>query len=177
MVNSEKITKPFEYSGLSFPDWNVFEILYAISDPEIPVLSILDMGVVRKVQQLDTYIEIDLTPTYSGCPAMDTIADDIKKAFAEANLKAKVNLVLAPAWSTDWITETGRRRLQEYGIVPPQTAATDKSALIDEKQVLPCPRCGSENTRLISQFGSTACKALFQCDSCLEPFEYFKCLK
>ena len=155
----------------------VNEILKGISDPEIPVLSIMDMGIVRDIQENGKKLTISITPTYSGCPAMDTIRDDIKKALAEAGFEATVKLVLTPAWTTDWITENGRKELEAYGIAPPLDAVSDKKALLQEKRIVKCPICGSNNTVLVSQFGSTACKALFKCEDCLEPFDYFKCLK
>ena len=152
-------------------------ILESVSDPEIPVLSIMDMGVVRDVEVQDRDVFIKITPTYSGCPAMDTIADDIKAAFDREGYLAQVKLILAPAWSTDWITERGRKALEAYGIAAPLTEEADKEALLGNKKVVKCPQCGSTHTRLVSQFGSTACKALFQCEECHEPFDYFKCLK
>lgn len=155
----------------------LLEILTTVSDPEIPVLSIMDMGVVRSVKVVDEVVEVEITPTYSGCPAMDVIGDDIKKAFKEQGLEAKVSLILSPAWTTDWITPKGRAALEKYGIAAPLSAEADKEVLLGNKKLVRCPQCGSTNTKLISQFGSTACKALFQCDDCLEPFDYFKCLK
>lgn len=152
-------------------------ILESVSDPEIPVLSIMDMGVVREVEVQERDVFIKITPTYSGCPAMDTIADDIKAAFAKEGYEAQVKLILAPAWSTDWITERGRKALEAYGIAAPLTEEADKEALLGNKKIVKCPQCGSTHTRLVSQFGSTACKALFQCEECHEPFDYFKCLK
>ena len=152
-------------------------ILFSVSDPEIPVLSIMDMGVVRKVKQEDGVYLIDITPTYSGCPAMDTIADDLVAAFEKKGLQAKINLVLSPAWTTDWITPRGRKALEDYGIAAPLSATMDKDALSGKEHVVKCTHCGSSNTKMVSRFGSTACKALFQCKDCHEPFDYFKCLK
>ena len=153
------------------------DILETISDPEIPVLSIMEMGVVRAAKWENNVVEVTITPTYSGCPAMDVIGDDIKKAMKAAGFEAKVNLVLAPAWTTDWITPKGRKALEDYGIAAPLEAEADKEVLLGNKKLVKCPQCGSFNTKLVSQFGSTACKALFQCEDCLEPFDYFKCLK
>ncbi len=158
-------------------DPKLYSILEKVSDPEIPVLSIMDMGVVRSAQMVNDVAEITITPTYSGCPAMDVIGDDIVKAFMQENIKAKVSLVLSPAWTTDWITPRGRKALEEYGIAAPLEEEADKEALLGNKKIVKCPQCQSTNTKMISQFGSTACKALFQCDDCLEPFDYFKCLK
>lgn len=158
-------------------DQKLFEILESVSDPEIPVLSIMEMGVVRSANILNGIVEVEITPTYSGCPAMDVIAEDIKLAFKEKGYKANVNLILSPAWTTDWITEKGRVALEKYGIASPLSPEADKEALLGNKKVVKCPQCGSFNTKLVSQFGSTACKAFFQCEDCLEPFDYFKCLK
>jgi len=158
-------------------DQQIFDILGTVSDPEIPVLSIMEMGVVRAFKLENEVVEVTITPTYSGCPAMDVIGDDIISAFNQNGLKAKVELVLSPAWTTDWITPKGRAALEKYGIASPLSADADKEALLGNKKIVKCPQCGSLNTKLVSQFGSTACKALFQCDDCLEPFDYFKCLK
>ncbi len=155
----------------------LFNILEKVSDPEIPVLSIMEMGVVRSAEIINNVVEVTITPTYSGCPAMDVIGDDIKKAMKVAGYEAKINLVLSPAWSTDWITPKGRKALEKYGIASPLEPEADKEALLGNKKLVKCPQCGSMNTKLISQFGSTACKAFFQCQDCLEPFDYFKCLK
>lgn len=152
-------------------------VLRSVSDPEIPVLSILDLGVVRSAEILDdNKVEVKITPTYSGCPAMDVIGDDIKTALKEAGYEPSVELVLSPAWSSDFITEEGRKALKDYGIAPPLDATADKEALLGNKKIVQCTNCGSKNTHLVSQFGSTACKALFKCDDCGEPFDYFKCL-
>lgn len=151
--------------------------LRSVSDPEIPVLSILDMGVVREVRLLGKEVAVKITPTYSGCPAMDMIAAEIKLALEQAGYLAEVELVLSPAWTTDWLTEEGRQKLEEYGIAPPVDESADKLALMGQQRIVTCPQCKSKNTRMVSQFGSTACKALFQCNDCLEPFDYFKCLK
>lgn len=152
-------------------------ILDKVSDPEIPVLSIMEMGVVRTAGIKDGVAQITITPTYSGCPAMDVIGDDIKKALREHGIDSTVELVLSPAWTTDWITPKGRLALEQYGIAAPLEADADKEALLGDKKLVKCPQCGSFNTKMISQFGSTACKAFFQCQDCHEPFDYFKCLK
>ncbi|OIQ28741.1 MAG: phenylacetate-CoA oxygenase subunit PaaJ [Bacteroidetes bacterium MedPE-SWsnd-G2] len=158
-------------------DTTLYPILEQVSDPEIPVLSILDMGVVRKAIIENNTAFIEITPTYSGCPAMDVIADDITAALKHAGFKSKVKLILAPAWTTDWITARGRKALEDYGIAAPLDAEADKAVLLGNKQLVKCTNCGSNNTHLVSQFGSTACKALFKCNDCQEPFDYFKCLK
>ncbi len=154
----------------------VEEILWGISDPEIPVLSIMEMGIVRSCRIDGKRVTIALTPTYSGCPAMDTIKDDITLALQKVGLSVTINFVLSPAWTTDWITGEGRKKLLEYGIAPPVDAIADKKALLQEPKIIKCPQCGSMDTKMVSQFGSTACKALFKCNACLEPFDYFKCL-
>lgn len=153
-------------------------ILEQVSDPEIPVLSIMDMGVVRSAVIHSSHkVKVEITPTYSGCPAMDVIGDDIKKALTDAGYESEIELILHPAWTTDWITPRGRKALEDYGIAAPLEAEADKDVLLHGKRIVKCPNCGSKNTRLVSQFGSTACKAQFQCEDCQEPFDYFKCLK
>jgi ring-1,2-phenylacetyl-CoA epoxidase subunit PaaD len=145
-----------------------------VVDPEIPVLTIADLGVLRDVEVRDGRVEVAITPTYSGCPAMNMIALEIERALECAGIHSpKIRTVLSPAWTTDWMSEDGRRKLREYGIVPPQSASS-RRALFGE-QVVACPQCGSENTELLSEFGSTSCKALWRCRSCREPFDYFKC--
>lgn len=158
-------------------DKKLIAVIRSVSDPEIPVLSVLDMGVVREINVNGNHALIKITPTYSGCPAMDTIATDIKLAVESIGYRADIELILHPAWTTDWMTENGRKKLMEYGISPPLGEAADKMALLSGSKVVPCPRCESTETKVISQFGSTACKALFKCESCLEVFDYFKCLK
>ena len=158
-------------------DKSLVAILERVSDPEIPVLSIMDMGVVRSAVFEDGIVKVEITPTYSGCPAMDVIGDDIKKVLEEAGYKSDIDLILHPAWTTDWITPRGRKALEDYGIAAPLEAEADKDVLLHGKKIVKCTNCGSQNTRLVSQFGSTACKAQFQCEDCQEPFDYFKCLK
>ncbi len=153
----------------------IANILAMVPDPEIPVLSVLDLGIVRAIRQKEDGIEIVITPTYSGCPAMDFIATNIKAALQEAGFdKIQITTVLSPAWTTDWLSETGKAKLKGYGIAPPIGSA-DKANLLGEERHIPCPRCNSTHTELISQFGSTACKSLHRCKDCLEPFDYFKC--
>lgn len=153
------------------------EILASVSDPEIPVLSVLDLGIIKEVHKEGDCYKISIIPTYSGCPAMDTISDDLKAAFAQAGKQAEVKQELSPAWNTDMISERGRKALEKYGIAAPLDASADKEALLGKSNQVKCTNCGSKNTKLVSQFGSTACKALFQCKDCHEPFDYFKCLK
>ncbi|MFT4116329.1 1,2-phenylacetyl-CoA epoxidase subunit PaaD [Bradyrhizobium sp.] len=146
----------------------------SVVDPEIPVLTIADLGVLRDVVLDNGKIEVAITPTYSGCPAMNMISLEIEIALERAGFRqAKVRTVLSPAWTTDWMSEEGRRKLQAYGIAPPQ-ATGSRRALFGE-QVVACPQCGSANTELLSEFGSTSCKALWRCKACCEPFDYFKC--
>lgn len=156
---------------------NIYAILAEAPDPEIPVLSVLDLGIVRDVHLgSDNALEIIITPTYSGCPAMDVIAVNIRAVLqAQGYENVKITTVLDPAWTTDWITEEGRSKLLAYGIAPPMQSSIDKNALFFEEKHVPCPRCSSTHTEMISQFGSTACKALYKCLDCLEPFDYFKC--
>lgn len=153
----------------------IWEILEDVKDPEVPVLSIVDLGIVRSVAISENKCTITITPTYSGCPAMQAIEQNIKKSLVD-KIECKVRYTLTPAWTTDWISENGRKKLKEYGIAPPEDEV-DKSVLFAQPTIVPCPRCDSKNTKMISQFGSTACKAHYQCNDCLEPFDYFKCLK
>ena len=144
----------------------VRRILDAVTDPEIPVLTIHDIGILRDVAIENGTVVVTITPTYSGCPAMDTIREDITTALNDAGmLDVEVQTVLAPAWTTDWMSEDGRRKLEEYGIAPPR---------LDESTAIRCPQCRGEESRVISRFGSTACKALLVCTSCGEPFDHFK---
>jgi ring-1,2-phenylacetyl-CoA epoxidase subunit PaaD len=156
---------------------DIWGYLEEVSDPEIPVLTVVDLGVIRTVSFKEEVCSIVITPTYSGCPAMKVIEEDIIALLNSKGIpNVKVELTLFPAWSTDWISENGRKKLLEYGIAPPENEV-DKSVLFAEPTIVPCPLCKSRNTRMISQFGSTACKAHYQCNDCLEPYDYFKCLK
>jgi ring-1,2-phenylacetyl-CoA epoxidase subunit PaaD len=148
----------------------LYEFLEEIKDPEVPILSIMDLGIIRDIKWNDDGLEIIITSTYSGCPAMDMITAAIRVELATLGFKKiKITNALTPAWTTDWISEEGKRKLQEYGIAPP-----DKRFIIP-KDGVECPLCHSSNTRMVSEFGSTACKALYQCKDCKEPFDYFKC--
>ena len=154
----------------------IYRYLSEISDPEIPVINIVEMGVVRDVLFHTSNIEIKLTPTYSGCPAMDMIHQLIKeKLYSKGYNDVVVTLVYKPAWTTDWMSDETKQKLTNYGIAPPVGKATSKKALISE-ELVSCPQCGSINTEMKSMFGSTACKALYVCKKCLEPFDYFKCI-
>ena len=149
-------------------------VLGEVTDPEIPVLTIADLGVLREVSVRGDTVEVSITPTYSGCPAMNMIQLEIELALEREGFHgSKVQTVLSPAWTTDWMSEDGRRKLREYGIAPPQPASS-RRALFGVQEVA-CPQCGSANTELLSEFGSTSCKALWRCKSCREPFDYFKC--
>jgi ring-1,2-phenylacetyl-CoA epoxidase subunit PaaD len=173
---------------------HIWNILATVCDPEVPVLSILDLGIVRDVilkvspcgatEQSDGWeqsslegTEIIITPTYTGCPAMDMIAMNIRLALTEHGYNnIKITSILSPAWTSDWMSEEGKRKLKEYGIAPPnpkQQICNDK--LFAAAEAIQCPHCNSWHTHRISEFGSTACKALYQCDDCKEPFDYFKC--
>ncbi len=145
-----------------------------VVDPEIPVLTIADLGVLRDVTVRSGEVEVAITPTYSGCPAMNMIAHEVEMALRRAGFrKPKVRTILSPAWTTDWMSDDGRRKLREYGIAPPQPGA-GRRALFGVQRIT-CPRCGSNETEVLSEFGSTSCKALWRCRSCREPFDYFKC--
>ena len=145
-----------------------------VVDPEIPVLTIADLGVLREIAVSDGQVEVAITPTYSGCPAMNMIALEIEVALEREGIRnPRVRTVLSPAWTTDWMSDDGRRKLKEYGIAPPQ-AGSGRRALFGEQQVA-CPQCGSVETEVLSEFGSTSCKALWRCRRCREPFDYFKC--
>ena len=155
----------------------IYSYLEEINDPEVPVLSIMDLGIVRDVKMNEEELEVIITPTYTGCPAMDMITTTIKIQLATLGFKKiKVTQALSPVWTTEWMSEEGKRKLKEYGIAPPNP----KQQVCDQKlfaaaEAVQCPQCNSYRTHRISEFGSTACKALYQCDDCKEPFDYFKC--
>lgn len=155
----------------------VYEWLEQVTDPEVPVLTILDLGIVRDVivTKDPVTVKVVITPTYSGCPAMDVIALGIRMALVSRGI-SNLEIVhqLSPAWTTDWMTEDGKRKLKEYGITPPNRKAYEKLGLFEVEEIS-CPRCGAAETEMVSQFGPTSCKALYKCLSCKEPFEYFKC--
>ena len=153
----------------------VLEWLHDVPDPEIPVLTIMDLGIVRDVQVRDDVV-ISLTPTYIGCPATEVIEQSVLEAVQSHGVEnVSIKRVLSPAWTTDWISDAGRAKLRDYGIAPPEKGAS-KRALLRGERGIACPRCGSVATRLVSEFGSTACKAAYKCGDCLEPFEHFKCI-
>lgn len=155
----------------------IWRLLEDVVDPEVPVLTVIDLGIIREVKINENEVEIIITPTYSGCPAMDMISMNIKLALIEHGYtNVKITSVLSPAWTTDWMSEAGKLKLKEYGIAPPnpkQQVCDDK--LFAPHEAVQCPHCNSWHTRRISEFGSTACKALYQCNDCKEPFDYFKC--
>lgn len=154
---------------------DVWQWLEDVPDPEIPVLSVVDLGMVRRVHVDGERIEVDVSPTYSGCPATEVIEQSIVTTLSEQGAaEVSVNRVLSPPWTTDWISEAGREKLRQYGIAPPVGSASKRELL--GKPAVCCPRCGSDETRVVSEFGSTACKASYRCTACLEPFEYFKCI-
>ena len=155
----------------------IYAYLEEIKDPEVPALSIIDLGIVRDIKMNNDEIEVVITPTYTGCPAMDMIAATIRIQLATLGFKnIKVTQVLSPAWTTDWMSEEGKRKLKEYGIAPPNAKQQGcDQKLFAEAEAVQCPLCNSYHTHRISEFGSTACKALYQCDDCKEPFDYFKC--
>ncbi len=173
------------------PYYAVWTLLEAVTDPEIPVVCLREMGILRAVREGANGLEVVITPTYSGCPAMSQMEDDVKAALVQAGVEGRVITQLAPAWSTDWMTPQAREKLRAYGIAPPPAgsaggACAQDGSVVNVVQFAPqnpagyirptvaCPQCGSENTTEISHFGSTACKALYKCLDCLEPFDYFK---
>jgi ring-1,2-phenylacetyl-CoA epoxidase subunit PaaD len=156
---------------------DILSLLSEIPDPEIPVISIVELGVVRKIEINYKAIAVTLTPTYSGCPAMKQMEDDVRKKLTEAGFDPIViSMNYSPPWTTDWLSEKAKLKLQKYGIAPPEEKTSDKSFITGQHKRITCPRCKSKNTVLVSQFGSTACKALYQCKDCLEAFDYFKCI-
>ena len=150
----------------------LFDLLSSVVDPEIPVLTLEDLGVLRDIRVNEGEVNVTITPTYAGCPAMDTMRSDIEDTLARAGFQqVNVRTSLSPAWTTDWMSENGRRKLRAYGIAPPvSTSCGQQFGNIE------CPQCESTEVKRISEFGSTACKALYQCKNCLEPFDYFKCI-
>lgn len=156
---------------------DIYSLLHEIPDPEIPVISIVELGVIREVIPNDKNIEVTMTPTYSGCPAMKQMEDDVRRKLTENGFEnVKINTVFNPPWTTDWLSQEARQKLQDYGIAPPEENTTDKSFLTNKPRHVTCPRCKSKDTVMVSQFGSTACKALYKCNECLEAFDYFKCI-
>jgi ring-1,2-phenylacetyl-CoA epoxidase subunit PaaD len=165
-----------EYTADKDMEQRVWDWLADVPDPEIPALSVIDLGIVRGVNLGADSVEVEVAPTYSGCPATEFIESSIIESLQEQGLQnVSVRRVLSPPWTTDWITDAGREKLRVYGIAPPEGSAS-KMALLGDTKSVSCPRCGTSKTSLVSEFGSTACKASWKCDECLEPFEYFKCI-
>ncbi len=165
------------------PAERAWALLEPLSDPEIPVITLRELGILRAVREGQDGLEVVITPTYNGCPAMGQIEDDVKAALAQAGLQARVVTQLAPAWTTDWMSEAAREKLRAYGIAPPHACASEPAgsgrvvqfaARGTPTALVHCPQCGSANTTETSHFGSTACKALYRCLDCMEPFDYFK---
>ena len=155
----------------------VWGLLAGIPDPEIPVLTLTDLGIIRWVKALPDSVVVGISPTYSGCPATEFIEQNVIRELEKNGFDdVFTERVLSPPWTTDWLSEGGRKKLRDYGIVPPDKAAESKRALLNSELGIACPRCASVNTKKISEFGSTPCKSSYKCVDCLEPFEYFKCL-
>lgn len=154
---------------------HVWSLLRDIPDPEIPVVSIVDLGIVRYVEWRSGTLHVGLTPTYAGCPATELIRGAVQRALVRAGFDAVIDEVLSPPWTSDWLTEEARQKLRAFGIAPPAEAVDHPRQLFGTPTVQ-CPRCGSEDTERVSEFGSTPCKAHYRCKACLEPFDYFKCL-
>ena len=180
-------TGPLAQSQTSGDHHAIWELLESVTDPEIPVVNLREMGILRAVRKGPQGLEVVITPTYSGCPAMGQMVDDVTAALSGAGVSARVVTQLAPAWSTDWMTADAREKLRAYGIAPPAKSACAasagaqvitfthrKSAGLVQADTVACPQCGSSNTTEISHFGSTACKAMYRCLDCMEPFDYFK---
>ncbi|WP_168626947.1 1,2-phenylacetyl-CoA epoxidase subunit PaaD [Cryobacterium sp. BB307] len=171
----ETIARPVPTDARARHAWDVAA---TVTDPEIPVLTIEDLGVLRSVTLDGERVRVELTPTYSGCPAMEAMSDDVREALLREGYRdVTVSLVLSPAWTTDWMSEAGREKLRSYGITPPSGNAPARGdGPIRVQLAVKCPRCDSLNTRELARFGSTSCKALYECRDCLEPFDYFKVL-
>lgn len=159
-----------------YTEERIWEWLNEIADPEIPVLSILDLGIVRKVYVDENgKVQVVITPTYSGCPAMDVIGMQIRMALLGRGVKSvEITQQLSPAWTTDWMTDSGKQKLEAYGIAPPLRKSENQLGLFEE-ELVSCPKCKSDNTQLISRFSATSCKSMYTCNDCHEPFEHFKC--
>lgn len=156
----------------------IWTFLTEVEDPEIPVLNVVEMGIVREVRSDEKGgWQVVITPTYSGCPAMKAIEEDVLQCLADHHI-APIAVIsqLSPPWTTDWMTPEAREKLRQTGIAPPEGSSADKGLLMGVRRDVRCPRCSSVQTTMVSQFGSTACKALYKCDQCLEPFDYFKCI-
>src|SRR5215213_7582391 len=176
---------PTTHIDFKAEEQKIWKILEKVKDPEVPVLSIIDLGIVRDVGVTSPLsssagegpgVRLIITPTYSGCPAMDLIQMGIRLKLLEKGYKnISIQQCLSPAWTTDWMTEEGKRKLKEYGIAPPNPKQQFCTSEMFQQEAVECPRCNSYHTELISQFGSTACKSMYKCKDCKEPFDYFKC--
>lgn len=163
-------------AGIRPPLEEIWQLLTEVADPEVPVVSVVDLGIVRDLAWDGDQLVVKVTPTYSGCPATEFIEQAIEEALHAAGItETRLEQQLSPAWTTDWITEEGREKLRAFGIAPPVGSASKRTLMGEEPEVA-CPQCGSHDTSRVSEFGSTACKALYRCNSCLEPFDYFKCI-
>lgn len=172
---------PVSHKNLSPEEEKIWSLLEEVKDPEVPVLSIIDLGIVRQVKVIPekngtAEVQLTITPTYSGCPALDVIQMDIRLKLIEKGYRqVKISQSLSPAWTTDWMTEEGKQKLKDYGIAPPNPKQQFCKIEMFREEAVQCPRCNSYHTEMISQFGSTACKALYRCLDCHEAFDYFKC--
>lgn len=177
LIANDKAPRLSLQQAQAIPLANIRQLLDQVCDPEIPVLSVNDLGVLRDISWQEDELVVTITPTYSGCPAMTTFTDDIRYTLLQKGFaKVRIDTVLAPAWTTDWLTESGKQKLEAYGIAPPLEASNSKAVLMGLDPQVKCPRCGSAHNHQVSRHGSTACKALYQCDDCQEPFDYFKCI-
>lgn len=172
-MHNGKWMKPTQKISLA----DIWRWLEEVPDPEIPVIHVVEMGIIRDVSLEEEKVVVTLTPTYSGCPAMQVIETDIRTALANKGVAhLEIRTVLSPPWTTDWLTDGAKEKLRAYGIAPPPHSTDKRFLLTGEIREIACPRCGSTQTQKISEFGSTPCKALYRCKACLEPFDYFKCL-
>lgn len=163
--------------AITFSEEHILSVLSEVCDPEIPVLSIVDLGIVREIKNEFEKLVVYITPTYSGCPAMTVIELEMRSALLAAGIREfEIKTVLFPPWTTDWMSSAGLKKLQDYGIAPPIKSSPSKMALFGKDTEVACPQCGSKHTTLVSQFGSTACKSMYRCVDCKEPFDYFKCI-
>lgn len=172
LIVTDQLGRPGDKTDIQ----RAYSVLKDVMDPEVPVVSVMDLGIVRDVGWTDGHLYVVVTPTYSGCPATEYIETSIREALQEAGFAhPHITQRLDPAWTTDWITDQGRNRLKAYGIAPP-VGSSNKRTLLSGITQVECPNCGSDDTEQLSEFGSTACKSLYRCKSCLEPFDYFKCI-
>jgi ring-1,2-phenylacetyl-CoA epoxidase subunit PaaD len=177
MVNARSTSTLRQAKGPALSREHAWAVAATVTDPEVPVLTIEDLGVLRSVEVVADRAIVTITPTYSGCPALETMRDDVILALTAAGYgTVDVRTTLSPAWTTDWMTDAGKRKLTAYGIAPPSGRAALSQGPIRVRLAVKCPRCGSLDTREVARFGSTSCKALYECRACLEPFDHFKVL-